>query len=148
MGLKETLFNDFKESMRNKETVRKNTIQSVRSAALQMEKDHKIEMTEEEYVKVVASQVKKRKSALPEFEKSGRQDLIDELIAEIDILMAYLPKQLSEDEITDIVKKTVDELGAQSMKDMGKVMGALSSQLAGKADNKLVSQIVRNVLNS
>ncbi len=69
MGLKETLFNDFKESMRNKETVRKNTIQSVRSAALQMEKDHKIEMTEEEYVKVVASQVKKRKSALPEFEK-------------------------------------------------------------------------------
>lgn len=134
--------------MRNKETVRKNTIQSVRSAALQMEKDHKIEMTEEEYVKVVASQVKKRKSALPEFEKSGRQDLIDELIAEIDILMAYLPKQLSEDEITDIVKKTVDELGAQSMKDMGKVMGALSSQLAGKADNKLVSQIVRNVLNS
>ncbi len=74
--------------------------------------------------------------------------MIDELIAEIDILMAYLPKQLSEDEITDIVKKTVDELGAQSMKDMGKVMGALSSQLAGKADNKLVSQIVRNVLNS
>lgn len=148
MSLKEILFNDFKEAMKQKQALRKNTIQAVRTAALQMEKDHKVIMTDEEYVKIIANEVKKRKSALPEFEKSGRRELIDELLSEIDILMTYLPKQLSEDEVREIVEVTIDELGATSMKDMGKVMAELASKLAGKADNKLVSQLVKACLNS
>lgn len=148
MSLKDQLFQDFKEAMKNKDTVRKNTIQSVRTAALQIEKDQQTELKEADYVQVVATQVKKRKSALPEFEKSGRQDLIDELKQEIDILMTYLPAQLSEDEVRDVVVATINELGATSMKDMGKVMGVLQGKLSGKADNKLISQIVRDVLNS
>lgn len=148
MNFKEQLFLDFKESMKNRDVLRKNTIQSIRAAALQMEKDQKIKLTEEAYVKVIASLVKKCKSSLPEFEKSGRTDLIDELNTEIKILMTYLPKQLSEDEVKKIVSTTIAELGATSMKDMGKVMGVLSSKLLGKADNKLISQLVKDYLNS
>lgn len=147
MSLKDQLFLDFKEAMKKKETLRKNTIQSIRTAALQMEKDQKIEVSEEDYVKIIANLVKKRSSALPEFEKSGRLDLIDELKSEIDILMTYLPKQLSDDEVYEIVSKTIEELGATSMKDMGKVMGVLSDELSGKADTKLVSQLVKKRLS-
>ncbi len=147
MSLKDQLFLDFKEAMKKKETLRKNTIQSIRTAALQMEKDQKIDVSEEEYVKIIANLVKKRTSALPEFEKSGRLDLIDELKSEIDILMTYLPKQLSDDEVYEIVSKTIEELGATSMKDMGKVMGVLSDELSGKADTKLVSQLVKKRLS-
>lgn len=148
MTLKDQLFLDFKETMKSKDVLRKNTIQSVRTAALQMEKDQQIELTDDDYIKVIATQVKKRQSVLPDFEKSGRQDLIDELLAEVDILMTYLPKQLSEDEVREIVKKTAIDLGATSMKDMGKVMGHLTGELSGRADNKLVSQIVKSVLSS
>lgn len=147
MSLKDQLFLDFKEAMKKKETLRKNTIQSIRTEALQMEKDQKIEVSEEDYVKIIANLVKKRKSALPEFEKSGRLDLIDELKSEIDILMTYLPKQLSDDEVYEIVSKTIEELGATSMKDMGKVMGILTDALSGKADTKLVSQLVKKRLS-
>ena len=148
MSLKDQLFSDFKEAMKSKDTLRKNTIQSVRTAALQMEKDQKVTLTEEDYIAVVANQVKKRNAALPEFEKSGREDLINELKSEIEILMTYLPKQLTEEEVRQVVEKTIEDLGATSMKDMGKVMGQLSKELSGKADNKLVSQLVKSVLNS
>ncbi|MDF1618185.1 GatB/YqeY domain-containing protein [Petrocella sp. FN5] len=147
MSLKDQLFLDLKEAMKKKETLRKNTIQSIRTAALQMEKDQKIEVSEEDYVKIIANLVKKRTSALPEFEKSGRLDLIDELKSEIEILMTYLPKQLSDDEVYEIVSKTIEEQKATSMKDMGKVMGILTEQLSGKADTKLVSQLVKKRLS-
>lgn len=148
MDLRDQLFLDFKNAMKSKDALRKNTIQSVRSAALQMEKDHKVELTDAIYVDIIANQVKKRKSALPEFEQSGREDLISDLKSEIEILMAYLPEQLTEEEVQAIVEQTIEQLGASSMKDMGKVMGQLTSELSGKADNKLVSQLVRKALNS
>ena len=148
MDLRDQLFSDFKEAMKSKDTLRKNTVQSVRTAALQMEKDQKIELNDADFIAIIAKQVKKNKSSLPEFEKSGREDLINELKSEIEILMTYLPKQLSEDEVREIVEKAIEDLGATTMKDMGKVMGRLSSELSGKADNKLVSQLVRSILNS
>lgn len=148
MDLRAQLFSDFKEAMKSKDTLRKNTIQSVRTAALQMEKDQQIELTNDTFISIIANQVKQRKSALPEFEKSGREDLINELKSEIEILMTYLPKQLSEEEVRQVVEKTIEDLNATSMKDMGKVMGQLTNELSGKADNKLVSQLVRSILNS
>ena len=148
MNLRDQLFADFKAAMKSKETLRKNTIQSVRTAAIQMEKDQKIELTDDVYISIIAGQVKKLRSSLPDFEKSGREDLIDELKSEIEILMTYLPKQLSEEEVRQVVKTTIEDLDATSMKDMGKVMGRLSNELSGKADNKLVSQLVRSILNS
>ncbi len=146
MSLKEALFEDLKNAMRDKNTLRKNTIQSIRTAVLQVEKDDQVELSDEGVISIIASQLKKRKAALPEYEKSGREELILELKNEIEILMEYLPEQLSEEEITAIVKQIVDELGASTMKDMGKVMSAVGAKVNGRADNKIVSQIVRNVL--
>lgn len=147
MSLKEKLFQDLKESMKSKDTVRKNTVQSVRAAILQKEKDEQIELDEQAVLLVVASEVKKRKSSLPEFEKSGRQDLIDELKREIDILMTYLPEQMSEEALTKIIKETLEAIGATSMKDMGKAMGAIIPKVQGKADNQMVSKIVKSILS-
>lgn len=147
MSLKEQLFIDLKESMKTKDTVRKNTVQSVRAAILQREKDEQITLDENQVLLVVSSEVKKRRSALPDFVKSGRQDLIDELNREIEILMTYLPEQMTEEALTKIIKATLDELGATSMKDMGKAMGAIISKVQGKADNQLVSKIVKSILS-
>ena len=132
MSLKEKLLQDMKDAMKNKETIRKNTIQLVRSGVLQIEKDNK--------------ELKKRRDSLPEFEKSGRMDLIENLNKEIEVLLAYLPEQLSEGEIKQIVQDTINEVGATTMKDMGKVMGAVSPKVKGRADNKIVSGFVKELL--
>ncbi|WP_331619429.1 GatB/YqeY domain-containing protein, partial [Vallitalea guaymasensis] len=146
MSLKVQLLQDMKSAMKEKDTLRKNTIQLVRSAILQEEKDNHIELSDDDIIKIISSQVKKRKSSLPEYEKSGRTDLVDDLKVEINILMSYLPEQLSDEELTSIVEKTIEEVGASSMKDMGKVMSAIIPKVQGKADNKKVSEIIRNIL--
>ncbi len=137
---------DMKDAMKAKDSLRKNTIQSVRTAVLQEEKDNKIVLSDDQIIGVIASQLKKRKAALPEFEKSGREDLINELKSEIKVLESYLPEQLSEDEVTLMIQEVIDEVGATSMKDMGKVMQVMTDRATGRADNKLVSQIVRKLL--
>ncbi len=146
MSLKEQLFIDLKEAMKAKDSLRKNTIQSVRTAVLQEEKDKQVTLSEDDVIGVVASQVKKRKAALPDFIKSGREDLISELKTEIEILESYLPEQLTEEELTTMIADVVNEVGAISMKDMGKVMQVMTVKAKGRADNKLVSQIVRKLL--
>lgn len=146
MSLKDELFTDLKESMKSKDAIRKNTIQSVRTAVLQVEKDDKVLLSDDDVIQVIASQLKKRKASLPEFEKSGREDLISELKSEIAILEGYLPEQLSEEEITQMIQETIDEIEATSMKEMGKVMQVMTEKAKGRADNKLVSQIVRKLL--
>ncbi|QUH31732.1 GatB/YqeY domain-containing protein [Vallitalea guaymasensis] len=146
MSLKVQLLQDMKSAMKEKDTLRKNTIQLVRSAILQEEKDNHVELSDDDVIKIISSQVKKRKSSLPEYEKSGRTDLVDDLKVEINILMSYLPEQLSDEELTSIVEKTIEEVGASSMKDMGKVMSAIIPKVQGKADNKKVSEIIRNIL--
>ncbi|MDF2820047.1 MAG: hypothetical protein K0R15_488 [Clostridiales bacterium] len=148
MSLKELLMQDMKTAMKEKDQVRKNTIQLVRSAILQEEKDNHIELSDDQVLDVIASQVKRRKTSLPEFEKSGRQDLIDELINEIEILMAYLPSQMTDEELEKVISEVIVELGATSIKDMGKVMGATSVKVKGQADNKRISEIVKKQLNS
>lgn len=85
---------------------------------------------------------------MPDFEKAGRQDLVDEANKKIELLKAYLPEQLSEAEIEEIVAETIKEVAAQSIRDMGKVMGSVTAKTKGKADNKLVSTIVKKLLNN
>lgn len=144
--LKERLLNDLKESMKNKNLIRKNTIQMIRAAILQVEKDKQIELTEEQVVEIIAKETKKRKDAQIEFEKSGREDLINQNNEEIAILSEYLPKQLSEEEIETIVKKVIEETGATTMKDMGIVMKKSKEQIGAAADGKTVSEIVKKLL--
>lgn len=144
--LKERLLNDLKESMKNKNLIRKNTIQMIRAAILQVEKDKQIELTEEQVIEIIAKETKKRKDAQIEFEKSGREDLINQNNEEIAILSEYLPKQLSEEEIETIVKKVIEETGATTMKDMGTVMKKSKEQIGVAADGKTVSEIVKKLL--
>ena len=146
MSLKETLMNDLKQAMKDKDTVRKNTVQLIRSGVLQIEKDKQITLDDEGVLDVIAKELKKRRDSMPDFEKSGRQDLIDQLKQEIEVLLGYLPKQLTEDEVKAIVDRVVDELQATSMKDMGKVMAALAAETKGRADNKVISQYVKEKL--
>ena len=147
MSLKETLLQDLKAAMKDKDIIRKNTIQLVRSGVLQIEKDNQVELDDDGVLDVVAKVLKKRRDSLPEYEKSGRTDLIENLNREIEVLLGYLPKQLTEDEIHKIVEETIAETGATTMKDMGKVMGAVSPKVKGRADNRVVSGYVKKLLS-
>ena len=147
MSLKETLLQDLKTAMKDKDTIRKNTIQLVRAGVLQIEKDNHVELEDDGVLDVIAKELKKRRDSLPEFEKSGRTDLIENLNKEIDVLLGYLPEQLTEDEIQKIVEETIAETGAATMKDMGKVMDAVSSKVKGRADNRVVSGYVKKLLS-
>lgn len=146
MSLKERLLQDMKDAMKAKDTVRKNTVQLIRSGVLQIEKDNKIELDDEGIFDVIAKELKKRRDSLPEFEKSGRTDLIENLNKEIDVLLGYLPEQLTEEEIQVIVEETIKEVQAESMKDMGKVMAVVTPKVKGRADNKIVSGYVKKLL--
>lgn len=147
MSLKEKLAQDLKSSMKNKEIVRKNTVQLIRTAVLQVEKDKKVTLDDEDILELIAKQLKQRKDALPEYEKSGREDLISQLKQEMEVLMEYLPKQLSEEELRPIVEEAVKAVGAASMKDMGKVMSAVMPKVKGRADGKMISDIAKSLFN-
>ena len=147
MSLKDKLMDDLKSAMKDKDTVRKNAVQMVRASVLQVEKDNKLTLDDEGVIEVVAKEVKKRKDVLPEYEKSGRQDLIDELTREIEVLMVYLPQQMSEEEIEALVISAIEEAGAKSMKDIGKVMAVIMPQTKGKADGKVINNFVKKHLS-
>ena len=146
MALKEQLAQDLKSSMKNRETIRKNTVQMIRTAILQIEKDKKVTLEDDDILDVIAKQLKQRKDVLPEYEKSGREDLISQLKEEMDVLMGYLPKQLTDEELRPIVEAAVKETGASSMRDMGKVMAAVMPQIKGRADGKAVNAIVKDLI--
>jgi uncharacterized protein len=146
MSLKEVLQQDLKTAMKEKDSIRKNVIIMTRAGILQIEKDKKIEIDDEGVIEVIAKGVKQRKDSIPEFEKGNRLDLVENIQKEIDILMSYLPQQLSEDEVSRIISDTIIEVGAQSAKDMGRVMSALMPKVKGRADGKLVNIIVKQQL--
>ena len=146
MSLKEKLNNDFKEAMRNRDQLRKNVITLIRSEIKQIEVDKRIELEEQDIIEIISRQLKQRKDALEEFNKGNREDLAKQAEEEAQILLSYLPEQLSEEEITKIIKETIAEIGANSIKEMGKVMAAIMPKVKGIADGKLVNQIVREQL--
>lgn len=144
--MKDELLQDLKEAMKNKDTLRKDTITMLRAAILQVEKDSQKTLTDDEICAIVAKEVKKRKESVKEYEDAGRKDIADSLKQEVEILSKYLPEQLSQEEIVKLVEDAVKESGAASPRDMGKVMSILRPKTAGKADGKLVSDIVKEKL--
>ena len=146
MSIKETLTQDLKLALKEKDTIKKNTVQGIRAAILQFEKDNLTELSDDGILDVIAKELKKRKDVLPEYEKSGRQDLITQLNREIEIVMGYLPSQLSEDELDEIVKSAVESTGASTMKDMGKIMAEVMPKIKGRADGKLVNTLAKKYL--
>ncbi len=146
MSIKDVLSEDLKNSLKTKDTVRKNTVQGIRAAILQFEKDNLTELDDDGILDVIAKELKKRKDVLPEYEKSGRQDLITQLNREIEIVMGYLPSQLSEDELDEIVKQAVETTGASSMKDMGALMAEVMPKIKGRADGRMVNSLAKKYL--
>ena len=146
MALKEQLFEDLKSAMKEKDTIRKDTVQLIRSGILQIEKDKKIQLDDQGVIEVIAKQLKSRRDSMPDYVKSGRQDLVEKLNREIEILLNYLPEQLSESEIQKVIEETISEIGATSMKDLGNVMKAVTPKVKGRADGKVVSNLVKEIL--
>lgn len=144
--MKEQLLLELKDAMKNKDELRKNTITMLRAAILQVEKDNNKVLSEDEIGTIVSKEVKKRKESMEDFKKADRQDLVEDLEKEIEILNKYLPKQLSKEEIEEIVENAIKTTGAQTVRDMGKVMQNVRAKTAGKADGKLVSDIVKEKL--
>ena len=145
--LKEKLLEDLKNSMKEKNVVRKNVIQMVRAAILQVEKDNHVELDYKQIIDIIAKESKKRKDSLGDYEKSGREDLINEIKEEIAILAEYLTKQLSVEEVETIVKEVISEVGATSMKDMGKVMKAAKEKIGAASDGKTINEAVKKLIN-
>ena len=143
----EQLNKDMIEAMKAGEKEKLTVIRMVKAALKQEEIDHKKEVNDDLLIDVVNKQIKMRKDSITEFEKGGRQDLIDATQSEIDILMKYLPEQLSHEEVVKIIDEIFEEVKPESMKDMGKVMGPAQAKLKGKADMKEVSTIIREKLN-
>ena len=147
MSLKEQLMSDFKDAMKAKDEVRKNTISFARAAVKQYEIDNRKELDDEGIVAILAKQVKMRKDALSDFEKAGRMDLADAYKQEIEVLQKYLPAQLSADKIRDIVKANAAELGIEGGKqNMGKLMGAVMGKVKGVADGNDVRKVIEEFL--
>ena len=145
--LKEKLLEDLKNCMKEKNVVRKNVIQMVRAAILQVEKDKQITLNDDQIIDIIAKESKKRKDSLVDYEKSGREDLINEIKEEIAILTEYLPKQLSMEEVEAIVKDVIAEVGATSMKDMGKVMKTAKEKIGASSDGKTINEAVKKFLS-
>lgn len=146
MAIKDQLMQDLKEAMKNKEDVRKSVITLIRAAVKQREVDERVELSEEQVQDIIAKQLKQRRDSLEEFKKAGREDLIEQTQKEIDIITTYLPAQLSIEEIETLVDEAIAETGATSVKDMGKIMSVLNPKTKGRADGKVVNEVVRKKL--
>ena len=147
MSLKKQLMDDMKTAMKEKDRLRKATITLLRADIKRFEVDKRKEITEDGIIDLISKQIKQKKSAILDFRKGGREDLVQEAEAEMEVLMKYLPEQLTEEELKEIIGNAIVELKAESMKDMGKVMGAVSPIIKGKADGKTASDIVKALLS-
>ena len=144
--MKEELLKALKEAMKEKDELKKDTITMLRAAILQVEKDDKKQLSQSEMEAIVAKQIKSRKESIEEFKKANRDDIVSKVEKEIEILSKYLPEQFTKNQIMDLVSKAIEKTGATSIREMGKVMQEIKPQIAGKADGKIVSDIVKEML--
>ena len=144
--LKEKLMEDLKIAMREKDNIRKNTVQMVRAAILQIEKDKGIEVQDAQILEIIAKEVKTKKDALSDFEKAGREDLISQTQEEMKVLSEYLPKQLTEQELEMKILEIIKRVGATSIKELGIVMKEAKAEIGVAADGRMINEIVRRIL--
>ncbi len=147
MSLKERLTEDMKIAMRDKDSIKKNAVQMARAAVLQVEKDKKVTLDDDGIIEIIAKEVKKRRDSVPDYEKGGRLDLVEDLNKEIEVLLQYLPQQLTEEELEVIVRQAIEDTGANSARDLGKIMQAVMPKIKGRADGKIINQIAKKYLS-
>ena len=146
--MKEKLMEDLKTAMKNKDIVKKNTIQMIRAAILQTEKDKQIELDDNSILEIINKQVKQKNDALEQFKKADRQDLVEQTELEINILKEYLPQQLSKEEVEQIVIDLSRTLGISDMKGMGTLIKSAKAKIGAGSDGKTISEVVKKVLNN
>lgn len=147
MSLLELLNSDMKQALKDKDKIKLSVIRMVKSALQNEQIKSGKELTEDEVLSVLTRELKQRKDSLQEFKKAGREDLATGIEAELEVLTAYLPEQLSEAELRAIVQQVIAETGATSKKEMGQVMSAIMPKVKGKADGSLVNRLVQELLS-
>ncbi len=146
MGLRETIDSDTKAALKSGAKDKVSTLRMLNAALKNKQIDKRRPLTEEEVVETVRALIKQRKDSIEQFAKGNRQDLVDKETAEVAVLEAYLPAQLSREELETMVRSAITQTGALGAKDMGKVMKALIPMVGGRADGRLVSEMVKNAL--
>lgn len=147
MSLRERINQDLKNAMKAKEIKTRDALRLLTSAFKQIEVDERKELNDEDVIKIIQTQVKRRNEAASQYKDAGRDDLMQIELDEIAVYTPYLPAQLNDDELTDAIKEIITKVGASTMKDMGKVMGAASKELSGKADGKRINECVKTLLS-
>ena len=147
MSLKEQIKADIKEAMRAKDVTKRDTLRNLNAAIKQIEVDERRELNDSDVEAILGKYLKQREDAKKQFEEAGRDDLVAKEEAEIAIVKAYLPEPLSDEELKNLVKEIAKELGATSMKDMGKVMGAIKSKVGSRADGGKVNKIFKEIIS-
>ncbi len=147
MSLKERIDADYKEAMKARDELRVSVLRLLRSALHNAEIDKQRPLTEDEILGVIQSEARKRREFIEAFQQGGRQDLVAREQAELAILESYLPKPLTREELVELVQATIREVGALSLRDMGKVMAALMPKVRGRADGREVNELVRQLLS-
>lgn len=148
MSLQEKISEDLAKAMKSGDKTRVDTLRMIRAQLIEFSKrgaDHNI--TPEDEISILTSAAKKRKEAIEEFRKANRLEMVEKEESELKIIQEYLPKQLTEEEIKEIIKKYITETGASGQKDFGKVMPLVMKELKGKADGKLVQNLVKELLS-
>ena len=146
MSLRETINQDVKEAMKAKDAKKRNALRLLTSAFKQIEVDERKELSNDDIIKIIQTQIKRRNDAASQYKEAGREDLMQIELDEIAYYEVYLPKQLSDEDLQSEIKTIIEKVGASSMKDMGKVMGLASKELAGRADGKRISDAVKKAL--
>jgi len=145
--LKKRITGDMKSAMKAKDRQALKAVRMILEAIKKKEIDERIEIDDAQVMTVIQKMVKQRKDSISQFSDAGRTDLVEIEEAELEIINNYMPEQLSDEEVAAVVDKAINDSGANSMKDMGKLMGMLKSQLQGKADMSLVSQLIKSKLS-
>ncbi|WP_373034543.1 GatB/YqeY domain-containing protein [Sulfurimonas sp.] len=146
MTIRETINQDVKDAMKAKDTKKRDALRLLTSAFKQIEVDERKELNDDDVIKIIQTQVKRRNDAAYQYKDAGRDDLMQIELDEIAFYTPYLPVQLSDDELSSALKNIISKVGATTAKDMGKVMGTASKELAGKADGKRISECVKTLL--
>lgn len=147
MSLRIQIKDDIKAAMKAKEVQKRDALRLLDSALKQIEVDERKELTDDDVIAIIAKQIKQRNDAAEQYKDAGRDDLLEKELAEIAVFEAYLPAQLSDDELSDALKAIIAEVGAESMKDMGKVMGAAKTKIGSQADGKRINECVKSLLS-
>ena len=147
MSLKEQINKDVKEAMKAKDTKKRDALRLLTSVMKQIEVDERKELSDEDIIKIIQTQIKRRNDSATQYKDAGRDELMQQELDEIAYYEVYLPKQLTDEELENELKAIVEKVGATSPKDMGKVMGMASKELAGRADGKRISTCVKSLLS-